>query len=289
MVVAVTGIDGFLGSRVGALLAAMEGVEVLPVGRSSGYDLTRPETLAALPRFDAVLHLAAASFVPDAYKKPALFYNTNVGGTLNVLELCRQNEARMIYVSSYVYGQPHYQPIDERHPVQPFNPYAQSKAMGEQLCEAYHRDFGVPATILRPFNIYGPGQAAHFLIPKLVRQALAGETITVFDDRPRRDYVHVQDVAAALVKALEQEQPHLEVYNIGSGVSYTIPDVCRLLETLTGKTLSLQVTGEQRPNEILDTVCNHEKATRELGWQPAYTLKQGLEEMMQALIPTVAL
>ena len=281
MVVAITGIDGFLGSAVQAALAGRQDITILPICRRLGHDLLCPETLQDIPLFDAVLHLAAASFVPDAYKTPALFYNTNVGGTLQVLELCRRNCARMVYVSSYVYGQPHYMPIDEAHPVQPFNPYAQSKVMGEDLCRAYTRDFEVPAVILRPFNIYGPGQAAHFLLPKLIQQALAGEEITVFDDRPRRDYVQVRDVAAALVKALEVAPGEDAVFNIGSGESHSIPDVCKMLERLVGKPLSLKVLNQQRPTEILDTICNREKALQVLGWAPTVALAEGLAEMMR--------
>lgn len=280
MVAAVTGIDGFLGKQV-ATLMQKDGISVLPVSRREGYDIRSRESLAALGPFDVMIHLAAVSYVPDSYKNPHLFYDTNVNGTLNVLEQVRRYNARMVYISTYVYGQPLYQPIDEAHPVQPFNPYAQSKVMAEELCNAYFRDFNVPSTVFRPFNIYGYGQAPHFLLPKLVMQHLKGEEVTVYDARPKRDYIHVTDVARVICNAVFSQNDGYHVYNIGSGRSFSIPQVCELLQTITGRPLRLNVLNQERPAEILDTICNSQKAKEILDWQPYVDFQEGLREMIE--------
>jgi UDP-glucose 4-epimerase len=281
--VAVTGVDGFLGQYLKELLQS-EGIEIISVSRKAGYDIRQPASLSRMPGFDVVVHLAALSYVPDSYVHPHLFYETNVTGTLNVLEQVRRYKARIIYISSYIYGQPHRQPIDENHPVQPFNPYAQSKVMAEELCQAYQRDFGTPFTIFRPFNIYGPGQASHFLLPKLVSQHMHGDEVTVFDVRPKRDYIFVTDVARAILKAVKNtDQQDNNVYNLGSGQSFSIPAICDILEQITGKELRLKILNQQRPAEILDTVCDYTKAKTKLHWQPEINMRQGLQEMIEAL------
>jgi UDP-glucose 4-epimerase len=282
VVIAVTGAEGFLGKAVTPLLQNA-GHQVLPVSRRQGFDIRHVASLEALPHFDAVVHLAAMSYVPDSYQRPAEFFETNVTGTLNVLEAARNRKARMIYISSYVYGQPQYLPIDEAHPAAAFNPYAQTKLMGEELCVAWHRDFEVSSIILRPFNIYGPGQPEHFLLPKIARQYLSGEAVRVFDIRPRRDYVHVQDVADAIVRAVLATNDGVDIVNIGAGASYSIPDVCALLSELTGKELRLIDEQKHRPSEILDTVCDNRKAEALLGWRPRISLKEGLSSMIEYL------
>lgn len=282
MVVAVTGADGFLGKAVCPLLEEA-GHEVLRVSRRQGFDIRDAASLETLPLFDVVVHLAALSYVPDSYEQPAAFFETNVTGTLNVLEAARKREARVIYISSYVYGHPEYLPIDEKHPAAAFNPYAQTKLMGEELCTAWQRDFGLASIILRPFNIYGPGQPAHFLLPKIILQHLAGGEVSVFDTRPRRDYVHVQDVAVAIKHAVNVAVDRVEVVNIGSGLSYSIQDVCDLVGEITGRLVLLKDEQKHRPSEIMDTVCDNRKAKTLLDWTPRISFKEGLSSLIDYL------
>ena len=129
--VVVTGADGFLGRHmVNALIE--EGVEVLQVSRSRGYDVCSKESLQKLPAFGSLIHLAAQTFVPDSYTHPDTFFHTNIVGTLNCLELCKKNNATMAFASSYVYGPPQYLPVNESHPINSWNPYATSKIIGEE-------------------------------------------------------------------------------------------------------------------------------------------------------------
>ena len=135
-----------------------------------------------------VFHLAARTFVPDSWSAPIPFYATNVLGTVNVAEFCRRHGASLTMMSSYVYGRPQFLPISEEHPVEAFNPYSHSKLLAEEVCRYYARQFGLRVTIIRPFNIYGPGQNGNFLVPTLLRQVLdsGAQEISIADDRPRR-------------------------------------------------------------------------------------------------------
>ena len=117
-----------------------------------------------------MFHLSSRTFVPDYDRNPRDCYNSNILRTINVLELCRKDQAKIFYVSSYVYGKPKTLPIDEKHRVRAFNPYAQGKLISENLCQGYNRDFGVKVIILRPFNVYGILQKAEFLIPSIIKQ-----------------------------------------------------------------------------------------------------------------------
>ena len=231
---------------------------------------------------EVIVHLANRSFVPDSYSDPRSFYQTNVLTTLNLLELCRLSGARLIYLSSYVYGRPEYFPIDELHPPKPFNPYAQSKLMCEALCEGYSRDFAVPVVIFRPFNIYGPGQNKNFLIPAIIDQLKTGR-VTIKDERPRRDYLHVEDLAEGILKALAYvPESGLEIFNMGYGRSHSVKEVVDLVTGSYPGEVGYVCLNEQRPFEVLDTVASVAKAETMLGWKPKIDLPAGLAGLLDA-------
>jgi nucleoside-diphosphate-sugar epimerase len=279
-VVIVTGAGGFVGPHVVRALRAA-GRDVIERGR-------RDDDLAAAPpsdwpRASHVVHLAGRTFVPDAWSDPKPFHRDNVLATSHVLEYCRQSGASLVHISSYVYGAPRRLPIDESHPLVPFNPYAESKILAEQSVQTYQQRFGLSATIVRPFNLYGPGQNERFLIPTIVRQALdpACTAITVADDRPRRDYLHVRDLAALIVTALSA--PVGGIYNAGSGESYSVRDIAERVGDLTGHRKPLHVTGPVRPNEILDVVADVSHAASALGWRPRVSLTEGLRDTIASM------
>jgi nucleoside-diphosphate-sugar epimerase len=228
-----------------------------------------------------VVHLAAASFVPASWQDPAGFYEVNVQGTVRVLEYCRRHGAALTFISSYVYGQPQYLPVDEAHPVSPANPYAHTKLLGEEVCRFYQEKFGVPVCIVRPFNIYGPGQKPPMLIPFLVEQCLdpAQPVISVADSRPRRDYVYVDDLVELL--ALSCRVPVRGVFNAASGVSVSIPEIAAILSKWAGPR-EIHSRGEERPGEVLDLHGDSRKAAAELGWRPQTTLEEGLRQVWAA-------
>lgn len=281
MKIALTGALGFVGQHVLPLLKAHEGVEVLSLDITDGIDVCDWESVKDI-KADLFIHLANKSYVPDSYEHPRSFFDVNINSTLNILELARLNKARVLYFSSYVYGHPEYLPIDEKHLIQEFNPYSATKIMCEQMCKSYAQDLKVPVAVFRPFNIYGTGQNEQFLLPMMVHQLPSGK-IQVRDDRPKRDYIHINDIASAVeFMAFADWKETYSVYNLGSGVSHSVREVAEMLMHLWLKPVEYMATGETRPNEVLDTVADISKL-RAMGWTPRISLEEGLKEMISNL------
>ena len=208
-------------------------------------------------KIDNVIHLAARSFVPDSWQNPFDFYQTNVLGTTNVLEFCRNNDCKLTMISSYVYGAPEYLPIDENHPIKSYNPYSQTKIISETICDFYATNFGVKTTIIRPFNVYGPKQAPTFLIPEIITKAFNDEIIEVMDLKPKRDYIYVDDLVDALIQTLDHPEG---IYNIGSGYSISVADIVKTILKIANINKQYTSKQESRKNEIFDVIANIEKA-----------------------------
>jgi UDP-glucose 4-epimerase len=276
----VTGSSGFIGKILTRRLW-QEHAEVIELDIENGIDVTDWEIIRHIGDYDVLFHLAAKTYVPDSYRRSHEFYYANIISTLNMLELCRLKNALMIFASSYVYGQPQYLPIDERHPVMGCNPYAQSKIICENLCEGYHRDHHTSVIICRQANIYGIGQSEHFLIPKIFKQAFRGK-IRLFDPRPKRDFIYVDDLVDAYIKCACYDLSQFEIFNIGYGISYSISEVINHFRKLFHNPIEVSFTGESRPNEIMDSVFNIEKAKKLLKWKPAIPIETGLRKIFVA-------
>lgn len=272
----VTGSDGFIGSM---LLKQLQqtGAEVKGIDLRSGFDITDRGQFKNLDGVNLVYHLAALMGIPYAFKHPRKVYEVNIMGTLNVLEFCRLNDInKLIFASSYVYGRPQYLPIDERHPVNPTNPYARSKVIGEELCRGFAEDHGIECIIIRPFNIYGPGQNEDFLIPSILKQIRENNKVELNDPEPRRDLLFVTDMVDAYLKAGEFKNSKFEIFNIGFGKSYSVNEIVEIVLQLIDKKIEVKYTGERRQNEIMDTVANISKASKKLNWHPEIELQKGL-------------
>jgi GDP-4-dehydro-6-deoxy-D-mannose reductase len=278
--VLVSGAKGFVGSRLVQRLSSDETVNVISLDRHCG-DITQLETWLRQPCANAVVHLAARSYVPDSWANPGEFFHTNVSGAINALEYCRRNNARLVFLSSYVYGNPDVLPINELAEIRATNPYMASKKSAEDICRYYAEWFGVPVAILRPFNVYGVGQDGKFLIPTVVRQHLSGEKVTVQDLAPRRDYVYVDDLIEAIVCAIQSKHA-CETYNIASGTSHSVQDVIELVAKLTGKPVPVESLGNRRPNEVMDTRGDIGKAAALLSWRPRWSLEMGLSAIIKS-------
>jgi nucleoside-diphosphate-sugar epimerase len=275
----VTGASGFLGK--GLVHVLRERGETVIARSSQDGDIAREELKANGVRH--VFHLAAETYVPDSWREPRRFYEVNVLGTVNVLEFCRKNNTSLTLLSSYVYGKPERLPISEDHPLRAFNPYGHSKLLAEEAARFYETAYGISLSIVRPFNFYGPSQSGSFLIPTVIRQALSSDTaaISVADLRPRRDYIYVEDVVDLLICLLEHPEKH-GVYNAGSGVSTGVREVCELIARLTGTRKALVSRGEERPDEVLETVADIGRARSELNWSPKISLEEGLKRTILA-------
>ncbi|MBN2318434.1 MAG: GDP-mannose 4,6-dehydratase [Acidobacteria bacterium] len=276
--IAVTGSSGFIGSRLIRKLMD-RGFNAAEIDLATGTDLLDAKSLSNLGGFDCWIHLAAKSFVPDSFRDPSGFLLHNFQTTLNVLEKARQDKARVIFMSSYLYGEPRLLPVTEEHPLAPHNPYAASKLAGENLCRCYFSDFHVPVTILRPFNIYGSGQNKAFLIPTIINQMVSGY-IELMDSRPKRDFVYVDDVVDAIALEAQMNRQGLHIYNLGYGESISVKDLVDLLADIYGKHFEVRFKNEYRKNEILDIVADISKIKNELRWQPTYSIKMGLKKML---------
>ena len=281
MRIAVTGGSGFVGTYLMKELKK-RGENVINLDISKGIDITEWEKIKNIKKFDLIFHLAAKSFVPESYKNPREFYYNNVIGTLNILELCRKHNAKIIFASSYVYGTPRYFPIDEDHPIQGFNPYAQSKIIGENICEGYHRDFNIPVVIMRPFNIYGPGQNINFLIPTIIEQAKKGRII-LKNSKPKRDYVYIDDVIDAYIKCLEYDDTSFKIFNIGSGMSYSVMELAEIVAENYRNEIKISFSEESRKNEIMNTVADISNIQKLLGWKPKIDLNKGIARVVERL------
>jgi nucleoside-diphosphate-sugar epimerase len=281
MKILITGYSGFIGSYLLKKLQQADH-ELLLADIANGTDICDWEQVKKFNDVDVIVHLANLSFVPASYEQPKKFYETNYLSTLNMLELCRLNGARLIFFSSYMYGHPQYQPIDENHPIQAFNPYSQTKVICESLCEGYNRDFKVPITIFRPFNIYGRGQNPDFLIPSIIQQAKAGK-IVINDDRPKRDYIHVDDIIDAVMTSIEIKSVDsiLRKYNLGTGISHSVKEIVEMVQGLFESKIEYLCTHEIRPNDVLDTVADITKIETDLNWKPKISIQAGLRKMVK--------
>lgn len=280
MKILITGHSGFIGSYLQKKLEKTEH-ELILVDIANGTNICDWQQVKQYEGMDVIVHLANLSFVPASYEQPKKFYETNYLSTLNMLELCRLNNAKMVFFSSYIYGHPQYQPIDENHPTQAFNPYSQTKVICESLCEGYNRDFKVPITIFRPFNIYGTGQNPDFLIPSIIQQAKTGK-IVIKDDRPKRDYIHVEDIIDAIITAIETENTDksIQKFNLGSGVSYSVKEIVDMVRGLFDTEIEYICTHEIRPNDVMDTIADISKIQNELHWKPSISILEGLKKMV---------
>lgn len=278
----ISGAKGFVGRNlIDILKRDKKKYSLFSLDITNGFDLTDFNLLKDIDSFDVFVHLANLSFVPDSYIKPLDFYRTNYLTTLNALELCRRKNARMIYISSYIYGNPIHQPVDESHPIYPFNPYAQTKVICEKLCEGYYRDFGVSSIILRPFNIYGVGQKGKLLIPEIVEQLKCGNHVRLKDPYPRRDYVNVKDVAFAIKKCIDTPLESCEAFNICSGKSYSVKEITDIFNLLLQDKAIFSFGISDRKNEVNETVGCYSKFNRATGWTPTISLEDGIKNIIE--------
>jgi len=173
-------------------------------------------------------------------------------------------------------------PIDEDHPVDPNNPYAFSKALAEQVCAFHARTAKLPVTIVRPFNIFGPGQRAEFLIPMILDQIVKGSQIRIKDLAPKRDYLFIDDLIAGLERTLEQPDG-LRVINFGSGISHTVEEIIDLAQAAAGSALPILCDNVPRPNEIPVVRADIGRARRLLDWEPRHSLADGLKAALKTV------
>ncbi len=276
--VLVTGASGFIGRRLVSRLRG-QGEVVREFSESDGDIASAP---LDFPEVRHVFHLAARTYVPDSWREPRPFFETNLLGLVNTLDFCVRQKASLVLLSSYVYGHPRALPIAEDHPLEAYNPYSLTKILAEQTAAFYRDKHGVAVTIVRPFNLYGPGQADHFLVPMLIRQALdpARDCYEVEDDGPRRDQLFVDDLIDLVLACRNRPGG---VYNAGSGHSVSFGYLAALISEAAGVEKPVRSRGRRRPEEVMDVVADIRRAQTELDWQPRVSLKDGLAATVASL------
>tara|TARA_B100000767_G_scaffold259105_1_gene268519 strand:- start:992 stop:1837 length:846 start_codon:yes stop_codon:yes gene_type:complete len=271
----VTGSKGFVGREL-LFKIKQKNYELIEIGNSKFTNLCDWEVVKKIPKVDVIIHLAAKSFVPDSFKNPLKFYNNNILSTLNILEKAKIDNSKVVFLSTYVYGNPSYLPIDERHKTEPLNPYTQSKLICEDLCSAYFRDFKVPITILRPFNIYGINQNKNFIIPTIISQ-VNNKEINLNSSNTKRDFIFISDIVDVIIKIVDLDSNLLNIYNLGSGQSVSIKEVVEKILKLTGSQANIKVSNKIRKGEVIDTISDISKIKKDLNWQPKVFIDDGLK------------
>jgi dTDP-glucose 4,6-dehydratase len=304
--VLVTGAAGFIGSHLTERLVR-DGHEVRVLVRYNGRDdrghldalprdiqrglevergdLKDPEAVRRSVEGRAwVFHLGALIAIPYSYQNPYDVVQTNVLGTAHVLDSCRASSAleRLVLTStSEVYGTAQYVPIDEKHPLRGQSPYAASKIAADALGESYHRAFGVPVTILRPFNTFGPRQSARAIIPTIISQALGRATVRLGSLEPRRDLTYVKDTVAGFVAIAGCDAALGRAVNIGRGSDVSIGELVERIGARLGRPIRVETDPARvRPtaSEVGRLLAGTALARELWGWTPAYTLERALDE-----------
>jgi dTDP-glucose 4,6-dehydratase len=239
---------------------------------------------------DTVLHLAALIAIPYSYHSPDTYVDTNIRGTLNVVQAARElGVEKIVHTStSEVYGTARTVPISEEHPLQGQSPYSATKIGADHLALSFHAAFGTPVSVIRPFNTYGPRQSARAVIPSIIIQLLAGASrLKLGALHPIRDFCHVEDTVAGFLAVAESPRSVGEVINTGSGHGISIGDLARTIMRLTGREVPVEEDAQRlRPekSEVGRLLADIRKAEALLGWRPQYAGSEGLERGLRQTI-----
>lgn len=237
----------------------------------------------AMQGCDIVLHLAALIAIPYSYHSPDTYVDTNIKGTLNILQAARElGIERVVHTStSEVYGTAKYVPITEDHPLHGQSPYSATKIAADQLALSFYRSFGTPVAIIRPFNTYGPRQSARAVIPTIITQLASGQRrLKLGALHPTRDFNYVQDTVRGFTAIAESDKAVGEVINIGSNFEISIGDTVTLIAEIMGVDVEIAIDAQRlRPalSEVERLWADNAKARELVGWEPRYAGREGLK------------
>jgi NAD dependent epimerase/dehydratase len=310
--VLVTGADGFIGSHIVESMVR-EGFEVRAFVLYNSFgswgwlddcapdvrgqfevfagDIRDPHGVrTAMLECDAVLHLAALIAIPYSYHSPDTYIDTNVKGTLNVVQAARElGTGKVLHTStSEVYGTARFVPITEDHPLQGQSPYSASKIAADQIALSFFHSFSTPVTIIRPFNTYGPRQSARAVIPTIITQIANGRrSLRLGSVHPTRDFNYVSDTVAGFLSALRAREIEGQTINLGSGFEISIGDVALAIADVMGTKIEIETDDRRvRPidSEVERLLADAGKAHRLLGWAPRYVGPEGLKKGLTTTI-----
>jgi UDP-glucose 4-epimerase len=243
---------------------------------------------------DVVFHLAALIGIPYSYEASESYVDTNIRGSLNVLQAAREAAGPRVVITSTseVYGTAVYTPMDEKHPLQAQSPYSASKISADKLAESYHLSFGLPVVTVRPFNTYGPRQSARAVIPTIVSQVLAGgDTLRLGSLDPVRDLTYVGDTVRGFLRAGVAEKAVGQVINLGTGQGISIRELAQVIMQIAGHEVAIVSDADRvRPpaSEVRLLIAKTERARDLLGWEPEVPLVEGLKRVVEYISANMA-
>lgn len=313
MNVLVTGADGFIGSHLAeALVRKGYKIRALNYYNSMGHEgwldhidssiRAEIEVVSgdirdaafvrhAMTGVDGVFHLAALIGIPYSYINPESYVDTNIKGTLNVLQAARELGTRKIIhtSTSEVYGSARFVPITEEHPLQGQSPYSATKIAADHMAYAYYCSFNLPVITIRPFNTFGPRQSMRAVIPTVIGQLLKGDAVQVGSITPTRDFSHVEDTVSGFITAFESSNEQLlgQTINLGSGFEISVEEMIHEAAALLNRQVKINVTTERkRPekSEVERLYCDNSKAKALMNWAPHYAGKEGFKKALQNTI-----
>jgi len=236
---------------------------------------------------DIICHLAALIGIPYSYIAPESYVETNVKGTLNVVQAAKVNDVKKVIITSTseTYGSALYVPIDEKHPSQPQSPYSATKIAADAIAMSYFHSFNLPVSIIRPFNIYGPRQSARAVIPTIITQILLNnDKIELGNLTPKRDYTYVKDTCEGYIRIIETDDTEGKAFNIGNSSEISILDLAEKIKNLMNSDVEI-VSVEERhrvnSSEVSRLFADNRKAIKELNWKPKYSLENGLKQTIK--------
>ena len=237
----------------------------------------------AVKGVDIVCHLAALIGIPYSYVAPESYIDTNIKGTLNIVQAAKINNVKKVIITSTseTYGSALYVPIDEKHPYQPQSPYSASKIAADAIALSYYNSFNTPVSIIRPFNIYGPRQSARAVIPTIITQILQkANKIELGNLTSTRDFTYVKDTCEAYVKSIKTDNIEGEIINIGNSKDISIKDIAEKIKDLMHSNAEIESRTERRrikSSEVNRLNADSSKALRLINWKPKYSLDDGLK------------
>jgi len=276
--IGLTGSSGFIGSAIlNHFKNNNDNVIILD-------SLVEPNTIKSevfIPdTLDWILHFGATKSIETSFENPINIYRRNMHSTMAALDVALSKNSRFLYMSSYVYGQPHYLPVDEEHPIAVLNPYMGSKLLGEQICYHLHQIAEISVLILRGFTFYGPHQKDDQLISSIIESIRNDRSIVIRDPNPKRDYLHVADLISLLDIIIRSDFSGYELYNVGGGKAYKNIKVAQMANNLAGNPVPIHIERKKRRNDVSECYANIEKVKMEFQWQPEIDLSSGLKDCL---------
>ena len=279
--VLVTGSKGFVGIHLCNYLKENGFQVVTSIKKEKPIDVTNIDELLTINGIGTIIHLAAKTSISDSFKNPAQTYYTNLVGTLNVLEFAREKKIKkLIYISTYVYGQPFYLPVDEKHPLNPHSPYNHSKLLAEKICESYSHYFGINIVTLRPFYIYGPNSRNRSFVPSIIKQIKKNSKVKLSGKKVKRDFLFVTDFVYLIGRILQDFPQGNNIYNVGYGESYSLNQVANKLSEIFGKKIEIEFSKRTKP-DVSDMVADITKVSKDFRWKPIIDIDKGLQYTVQ--------